>query len=88
MTREEILNEYKVDASGRIQSPGKFEGEMLYVPYFYVWIGEGYGDGGHEDGFMFGVSDTDRLLFPELKDTKAITLYEDDQGFVTAQTYS
>jgi len=35
MNREEINETYQIDKNGIIQGPGKFEGEMLYVPYFY-----------------------------------------------------
>jgi hypothetical protein len=34
MIREQILKEFKVDEHGIIRDPGKFEGEMLYAPYF------------------------------------------------------
>jgi hypothetical protein len=34
MTRVDIEMDYKV-VNGRIRNPGKFEGEMLYVPYFW-----------------------------------------------------
>ena len=35
MNRQIIERNYVVDSSGRIRSPGKFEGEMLYVPHFW-----------------------------------------------------
>jgi hypothetical protein len=36
MTREHILTLYKVRKSdGLISSPGAFEGEPIYVPYFW-----------------------------------------------------
>jgi len=35
MTREQITSEYNIDDNGIIRNPGKFEGEMLYVPYFW-----------------------------------------------------
>ena len=44
MTRQDILDEYKVDEHGIIRNPGKFEGEMLYAPYFYDLIMNGDGD--------------------------------------------
>ena len=31
MTRAEVLGQYHVDERGVIRSPGKFEGEMVYV---------------------------------------------------------
>jgi len=44
MTREKILRDYKVDEHGVIRSPGKFEAEMLYAPYFYDIMMEGGGE--------------------------------------------
>lgn len=44
MNREEILKDYTVNAQGVITSPGKFEGEMLYAPYFYDMLLNGDGD--------------------------------------------
>jgi hypothetical protein len=35
MTRTEILAQYQVGSDGVIRSPGKFEGEMLYVPFYW-----------------------------------------------------
>lgn len=29
------INDYQFDKTGRITSPGKFEGEMVYLPHFY-----------------------------------------------------
>ncbi|MGH9890685.1 MAG: hypothetical protein ACREA0_01615 [bacterium] len=44
MTREEILKKFTVNEHGIIQSPGKFEGEMLYAPYFYDATLDGRGE--------------------------------------------
>jgi hypothetical protein len=86
MTRQEILDSYKVNRDGIIKSPGKFEGEMLYAPYFYdhgqgdeTWNSEEV-----EDAFaeVFQVSDDDRKEFPELGNTYMIAVEENEQGFV------
>ena len=52
MTREEILKDYTVDASGRIRTPGQFEAEMLYVPYFWDAYLNGFSD--RDDGEVLG----------------------------------
>jgi hypothetical protein len=54
MTREEILANYTVSDRGTILSPGKFEGEMLYVPYFWGMSMEGGCDEIEQDGVMRG----------------------------------
>lgn len=84
-----------VSPAGRIQSPGKFEGEPLWVPYF--WSGESdeteYDDDQDlEDSDcieyeststeVYHVSDDDRAIFPELADVTTVYLWESDQGFV------
>ena len=82
MTRQEIVSEYKVDAGGRIQSPGKFEGEMLYAPYFWDAYLNGWADSDDGEVLTFDVTDDDRREFPELAEIKAIDLINTDQGFV------
>jgi len=44
MTRQQILEQYTIDRHGTIRSPGKFEGEMLYAPYFYDALMDGDGE--------------------------------------------
>ena len=88
MNRKEILEQYEVNEHGIICSPGKFEGEMLYAPYFYDMILDGgadeteYYDG--EDGpptDTFILTDEDKKEFPELKEYTKIECYESEQGF-------
>lgn len=84
MIREEILKEYDVDENGRIRSPGKFEGEMLYVPHFWHIGLEGFAN--YDDGkvFTFRLGKTEREIFPELgKGRQWLKLVENDQGFVS-----
>lgn len=85
--REEIAREYRVSAHGTIESPGKFERQSVYVPYFYA----SYLDGGSTEligiWMIFEVSHDEREAFPELGETTWIVLREDDQGFVHAATY-
>lgn len=68
-------NEYEHDKHGRITQHGKFEAEMIYVPYYWS---EGY-----ENPVHVALDDDDRALFPELGDKRELWLYEDEQGFVS-----
>lgn len=67
-----------------IQSPGKFEEEKLYVPYFWNrFLDDKTVPAVRTDGrIQFTVTDTDRTQFPELKKRKAVTLVETDDGCV------
>lgn len=87
MTREEIIKEYKIDwETGRIMSPGKFEGEMLYAPYFYEQICEGHTDDVTESLTgrivdIFYIGKDDLIEFEELQGVKILYCHEDDNGF-------
>ena len=88
MTRSEVAAQYNVNSKGIIRSPGKFEGELLYVPHFWEVVLEG----GAADEFqpedggpllsMVLVTDEDRHQFPELEEQRKVWLGESDQGFV------
>lgn len=88
MTREEIMEMYEVNKIGIIQSPGKFEGEMIYAPHFYDVSGDGeilnyMTDGMGEYVELIEIQDDERKEFPELEPiVKYIALRENDQGFV------
>lgn len=81
MTRKDIERDYVIE-NGRIQSPGKFEGEMLYVPFFWDIGMDGFAD--RDDGNVLGfdVSATDKTEFPELKGRRTVKLLQRDDGFV------
>lgn len=82
MTRQDIMTEYNVDANGIIHSPGKFEGEMVYAPYFWDAFLNGMADEDNGKVLTFNITDEDREQFPELADVRAIDLINTDQGFV------
>lgn len=82
MNRETILKEYTVDKHGIIKSPGKFEGEMLYVPYFWDAFLNGFADRDNGKIIGFDVTKEDKEEFPELKKHRTVRLQETDQGFV------
>jgi hypothetical protein len=81
MSRKEILDTYKV-VDGRIQSPGKFEGEMLYVPSYWDAGLEGLADEDDGKTYVFELSAVDKKEFPELGGKRKLKLVESDSGFV------
>ena len=90
MTREQILKDYAVNVEhGIIESPGKFEGEMIYAPYFYDLCINGFSeDARYDDEYrqidIFTICADDVQQFPELAGLEGCTLelYESDQGFI------
>ena len=68
-----ILKDYDVK-NGVIMSPGKFEGESAYVPYFWDVALDGFADEDYTDStgavYAFDISDEDKKFFPELKNWK------------------
>lgn len=82
--RAAIEKDYQISRGGMIKSPGKFEGEMIYMPYFFGVFMEGGADGEDERGrITVSVSKEDRLIFPELGKTRKHVIFNvDDYGFV------
>ena len=74
ITREQIEKDYKIH-DGIIRSPGKFEGEPVYVPFFYDWSLE-CGDS------TVMITEPDIVQFPELTGYSAIIVGESGNGFV------
>lgn len=82
MTREEIEKSYNV-VNGRICSPGKFEGEMLYVPFFWDVFLNGFCNRDDGEVVSFYLEPEDRVMFPELgKRRRVLKLIERSDGFV------
>lgn len=87
--RAQIEREFNV-VDGIIRTPGKFEGEAIYVPYFYWAMLNGCGDTidlswDDENTAMidvFHVTADDIIEFPELADRETVELWWDDNGFV------
>ena len=82
MTRIEIETEYKVNEMGIIVSPGKFEGEMVYIPHFWAIYLDGGADRDNGETLGFDVTAEDKAQFPELKRRKTVKLYVSNDGFV------
>lgn len=74
---------FECDGNGRIVSPGKFEGEMIYVPYFWDVSLDGGVDYDERRGCSVPVESHERSLFrPFLERRLRVKLIEDDAGFV------
>lgn len=89
LTREEILRDYAVDSHGLITTPGKFEREWIFAPYFWSAGMEGFADEDIDGVWFFDVSEEDRRLFPEIDaiagiECAVISISENDQGFVNS----
>lgn len=82
-TRDQIEADYETDAKGRITSPGKFEGEMIYIPFFWSEVLNGGADDEDGNRAVFIITPQDRALFPEIPgDVIRLELSEDNYGFI------
>ena len=87
MNRDEILKQFKTNERGGIADPGKFEGEMLYVPYFYDKGMEGMADediqiAEGESAWIFTLTPEDHELVPELGEATELAIRNDSNGFI------
>lgn len=80
------FDDYQTNDKGIITSPGKFEGEPLWLAGFYEYMLQGAEDGleGPEGNIsVFLITDEDRALFSHLPaDVTELRLWTDDQGFL------
>lgn len=88
MTREQIERDYHVEG-GIIRSPGKFEGEPSWAPFFYdLWGGLGHiiifddQEGVEFDIFQWDRADDVFLDWPELLSAHSVILVENDDEFI------
>jgi hypothetical protein len=94
VTIEEIKKAYDVDMTGVIKSPGKFEGEKIYSPYFFEFYLNGFGGDeiyiNDELYNCYEITKDDRAMFPEdLNDNDCgVILWENSQGFVYCTVYN
>ena len=83
MRRQDIIKEYDINQHGRIRNPGRFEGEMLYVPAFWDAYLNGCADSDDGTVLSFDITPEDRKEFPELPRRKrTVRLWQRDDGFV------
>jgi len=88
MTRQEIYQTYKV-RDGVIHSPGKFEAEAVYAPYFWEIVLCGLADQEeYHDGrwiYSIEIHPDDIKQFRELGRSTHVYVHEDPFGFVTCR---
>jgi len=65
-----------------VASPGKFEGESPWVPYFWDQMLNGCTDESGEDWDYFIITEEDKRIWPELADEVGIVLSYSECGFV------
>lgn len=69
-----------------VSRPGKFENEPIYSPYFWDIVMNGFSDDILDDNGetidVCFINEKDLTLFPELKGTYAILIFQDNSGFV------
>lgn len=79
----DVRSQYSTTPDGRITSSGQFEGEMIWVPFYWNIFLEGNADRDNGRVLGFDVSAADRQAFPEMpKRKRTIRLYQRDDGFV------
>lgn len=81
-TRKELEKIYKTK-DGVITSPGKFEGQLLYVPYFWEIFLDGGVDDEKGDVLIFKIDANDRKLFPEISKKQKTIKLKETGGFVS-----
>ncbi len=82
MTRDELERQYAVNKKGVVVTPGKFAGQMLYVPYFWDKYLSGSADDTTGDFITFFITDDERKEFPELGQAEIITLLEIERTLI------
>jgi hypothetical protein len=88
MTRAEALKLYDVSPrSGVIITPGKFEGEEIWVPVIGTQCMEGGASEDHGTFFSVVFDNDDRNAFSEIGEAYGCLLSESDTGFVTASEF-
>lgn len=65
-----------------IADPGKFEGEPVWVPYFWAIGLSGFADRDSGAVYGFNLTPEDRARFPELKGRRTVRIGTNDSGFV------
>lgn len=85
------VSDYRLNEKKIIVSPGKFEGEMYYVPTFWEASMDGADDEVSDDArghtyFILSLTPEDRARFPEIEPTECEAwMVESDTGFVSCE---
>ena len=64
---------------------GKFTGQPLYAPYFWEQVKKGLADARYGNTYVFDITVKDVDKFPELDRYEIVKLYDDGNGFVSAE---
>lgn len=88
--REEIEDRFITNEIGSITTPGKYEGEPLYVPYLWEeYVLYGFAEetitAGRESVEIVEITDDIVEEFPELEGVEYVSLAQSNQGFVSAE---
>lgn len=84
LSRSDITGRYKVEV-GRIQDDGPFQGQMLYVPYFWeAYLRGDAHDVSYDGVVLFGIHAEDLREFPELLNRSVVRLKQDMNRVVEA----
>lgn len=81
-------NEFELGPDGSISTPGRFQGERPWVPYFFELGERGEFEIEEDDGaWTFIVGDDEKRLFPELATQAAegVRLFVEDDGTVRGE---
>jgi len=82
MTAYEIENRFNIQ-NGVIQSPGIFQGEMRYAPFYVDRFPDDYHFECHRNRVdVFYLDKSDYALFPELTGMKTLEIRKAVTGFV------
>lgn len=82
MNRELVFSMFQVDETGIIRTPGPFEGQNLYIPYFWYLHISGYREDVQNGIITFQVRMEDRAQFPELANQDVVHLKQHENGMI------
>lgn len=82
MNRELVFAMFQVDETGIIRTPGPFEGQNLYIPYFWYLHISGYREDVHDGIITFQIRMEDRAQFPELANRDVVRLKQQENGMI------
>lgn len=82
MNRELVFTMFQVDEVGIIRTPGPFEGQNLYIPYFWYLYISGYREDVRDGIITFQIRMEDRAQFPELANQDVVRLKQHGNGMI------
>ncbi len=86
MNRELVFTMFQVDEAGIIRTPGPFEGQNLYIPYFWYLHISGYREDVQDGIVTFQVRMEDRAQFPELAHRDIVRLQQQGNNTIVELT--